>query len=992
MKIIRAALISICITALPVCGSSADGGRVKYNFNPGWKVNVGDTAGAEAPGFDDASWKEVTLPYAWNEDEAFKNDIADLTTGIAWYRKHFRLPGADRGRKVFIEFEGVRQAAGVYVNGEFIGLHENGITAFGFDITQLVHFGDRENVIAVRTDNAWDYREKATGTRFQWNDRNFNANYGGIPKNVLLHITGPVYQTLPLFGSLGTTGTYIYATDFNIGERSAVVTAETEVKNESPEAAEIVYEVQVEDLDGRLVTTMNGGKVFLGAGETKIIRASEKIEGLNFWSWGYGYLYTVHTILKLDGKVIDRVSTRTGFRKTEFSGGLIRLNDRVIMVKGYAQRTSNEWPAVGLSVPPWMSDYSNGLIVEGNGNLVRWMHIAPWKQDVESCDRVGLMEAMPAGDSEKDSQGRQWEQRVEVMRDAIIYYRNHPSILFYESGNKGISEEHMKEMKELRDRYDPYGGRAAGCREMLDSEVAEYGGEMLYVNKSDGKPVWAMEYMRDEGLRKYWDEYSPPYHGDGDGPLYRGQDAGAYNRNQDSYAREVVKRWYDYYRERPGSGSRVSSGGVNIIFSETNTHHRGEENYRRSGEVDALRIPKDAFYAHRVMWNGWVEPEVQGTHIVGHWNYGEGVVKKVYVVSTADKVELLVNGRSLGYGKKEYGFLFTFDSVEWQPGKIEAVPRTADGTRLDPAVLRTAGAPEAIRLTLISSPNGVRADGADLAMVEVEVVDGKGQRCPTALDTIDFTLEGPAEWRGGMAQGPGNYILSRSLPVECGVNRILVRSTTEAGEVRLSAGSGGLKGSSLSFITRPAGVSYGLSTEMPAGGLPVNLGRGPTPRTPSYRAFRTSVGITGARAGANQDKAAYSYDGIQETRWMNDGTLETGWIEYTLEKEALVSEIALKLSGWRTRKYPIVVSSNDSILYRGITSPNLGYFYVELPSPVRTDNLTIRLFGRTEFDDVYKLVEITGKLDRETADDLSVRNAANLNIVEVEVFESIVHE
>ena len=63
------------------------------------------------------------------------------------------------------------------------------------------------------------------------------------------------------------------------------------------------------------------------------------------------------------------------------------------------------------------------------------------------------------------------------MRDAIIYNRNNPSVLFYECGNKGISEEHQMEMKQLRDKYDPHGGRAIGCREMLNKETcAEYGG------------------------------------------------------------------------------------------------------------------------------------------------------------------------------------------------------------------------------------------------------------------------------------------------------------------------------------------------------------------------------------------------------------------------------------------------------------------------------------------------------------------------------------
>ena len=179
-----------------------------------------------------------------------------------------------------------------------------------------------------------------------------------------------------------------------------------------------------------------------------------------------------------------------------------------------------------MSVPAWLSDYSNELMVLSGGNLVRWMHVCPWKQDIESCDRVGLIQAMPAGDAEKDVKGRHWEQRVELMRDAIIYNRNNPSVLFYECGNKGISEEHQMEMKQLRDKYDPHGGRAIGCREMLNKETcAEYGGEMLYINKSAGKPVWAMEYCRDEALRRYWDEWSYPYHKHGDGPLYRDADS-----------------------------------------------------------------------------------------------------------------------------------------------------------------------------------------------------------------------------------------------------------------------------------------------------------------------------------------------------------------------------------------------------------------------------------------------------------------------------------
>jgi len=590
VKVFRFIFPAVMLIAVAVLQAQS-GGRAKYNFNAEWKLFVGDPIGAEKPTFDDSAWKAVTLPRAWNEDDAFRRDIHDLLTGIAWYRKHFAIPPGSLGKKIFLEFEGIRQAGEFYLNGRSIGRSENGVMAFGFDITDLLVPG--ENVIAARIDNGWDYKEKTTGSTFEWNDRNFYANYGGINKNVWLHITDKLYQTLPLYSDLKTTGTYVYPTDIDIRAGKATITVESEVRNEFDQPRTFTFEITIKGPDDKTVKSFSGGTFTLAAGETRIVTAADPVTGLKFWSWGYGYLYDVYTTLKVDGRLVDVVRTRTGFRKTEFADGMFKLNDRTMQVHGYAQRTTNEWPALGNAVPAWMSDLSNRMIVEGNGNLVRWMHVTPWKQDVESCDRVGLIESTPAGDAEKDVDGRRWQQRLEVMREAIIYNRNNPSVIFYESGNKGVSEAHMLQMKAIRDKYDPHGGRAIGSREMLDSKTAEYGGEMLYINKSSRLPFWAMEYSRDEGLRKYWDEFTPPFHKDGDGPLYNNQNAAEYNRNQDSHAIEDVVRWFDYFEARPGTGKRVNSGGVNIIFSDSNTHHRGAENYRRSGEVDATRIPKD---------------------------------------------------------------------------------------------------------------------------------------------------------------------------------------------------------------------------------------------------------------------------------------------------------------------------------------------------------------------------------------------------------------
>lgn len=974
--------------------------REKYNFNSDWKLKIGDMDQAEKVDYSDADWKSVTLPHAFNEDEAFKLNIKDLTDTIVWYRKHFRLPAEAKGRKVFIEFEGARQGIDLYVNGCLVGQHENGVMAFGFDLTEFVKLG-KENVIAARIDNNWDYAEKATGVKYQWSNRNFNANYGGLPKNVWLHVTDKLYQTLPLYSNLQTTGVYIYAEDIQVRARKARIHAESEVKNETKKSQTVGYLVELFDRDGKLVKSFCGEEKKINPGEKIVLSAESEVDGLHFWSWGYGYLYTVKTALCIEGKKTDEVITRTGFRKTRFADGKVWLNDRVIQLKGFAQRTSNEWPAVGMSVPAWLSDYSNGLMVKANANLVRWMHVTPWKQDVESCDRVGLIQAMPAGDAEKDCKGRQWEQRKLVMRDAIIYNRNNPSILFYECGNESISREHMLEMKKIRDEFDYHGGRAIGSREMLDIRDAEYGGEMLYINKSAHHPMWAMEYCRDEGLRKYWDNYSYPYHKDGEGnsayhsaatgKTKKQADASVYNRNQDSFTIENVIRWFDYWRERPGTGKRVSSGGAKIIFSDTNTHFRGVENYRRSGDTDPMRIPKDSYFAHQVMWDGWVDTENPRLHIVGHWNYEPGVVKPVYVVSNTDSVALFLNGKPMGQAQRDYHFLFTFDKIAFTPGVLEAVGYN-DGKEAARMQLRTAGKPAKLNLAAIQHPKGWKADGADLVLLQVEVVDAGGNRCPLANDLIHFTVEGPAEWRGGIAQGPDNYILSEKLPVECGVNRALLRSSVTAGKVVVRAEAEGLASASLELVSSPMEVQNGLSTYIPGDNLEGSLDRGETPLSPSYIDRAVDVAVLSAEAGINTEEACKSCDDNELSEWKNDGKASTAWIKYHLERIARVDEVCMKLTGWRMRSYPLEIYAGDELIWSGETEKSLGYVHLKV-KPVPASEITIRLKGSSKEDDAFgQIVEVAApvanELDLFKAKDGDKTNH-ELRIVEVEFKENL---
>ena len=956
----------------------------KLNFNGEWQLHYPQIS-LEYPG----EVRTVTLPRAWNEDYAYRVNISNLPDDTCRYVKTFVAPMEWKDKNIFIEFEGARQSAEVFINGHRLGLHQNGVMAFGFDLTPYIIIG-KENRIEVLTDNDWAYKEKnpdgsellvekavvtkdgnnlpnntLAPTSFQWNNKNFNMNMGGLPKNVWLHVKEKVYQTLPLYSNLGTTGVYVYGTNYNVKGKKVTCNVESQVINSSSKNQKVSLQVKVLDNDGKLVARFNGPSVDIQTGDTVILKAHKDLSKVHFWSWGYGYLYTIQTSLKVDGRETDIVSTRTGFRKTHFGDGKIWLNNRCLMVHGYAQRSSNEWPAVGIDVPAWLSDYSNDLMVKSGGNLVRWMHVTPSKQDIESCDRVGLIQAMPAGDAEKDVVGRHWTQRTELMRDAIIYNRNNPSILFYEGGNESISCEHMVELKDIRDKYDPYGGRAIGSREMLDIDEAEYGGEMLYINKSKKHPMWAMEYCRDEGYRMYWDDYSYPYHAHGAGPYYRNAPATIYNQNQDQLTLEQVRRWNDYYVVRPGMGKRVSSGGVKIVFSDTNTHGRSEMNYRTSGVVDAMRIEKDGFYAHQVMWNSWVDVQHKASHIIGHWNYPGGVVKDVYVISTSPVVELFVNGKSVGKSTEpDATFIHTFKNVRYVPGEIKAVSYAADGTTEESvATHTTAGNAHHLRLTLMQNPDGgMLADGSDLALIQVEVVDMKGQRCPLDNRLIHWTLEGEGEWRGGIGKSPDqdNYILARDLPVEAGVNRVLVRSTTKAGTIRLTARAKGLEDASVEWTSHEA-PKGDWTTYIAGEHLKSVLDRGETPNTPSYTEKKQTVNIVSAQGGANSENIKNAWDDNELSEWKNDGKLSSAWATFELEKEAAIDEINLKLTGWRQRSYPLEVYADDKLVWKGNTDKSLGYISLFITEPVKAKRYTIKQVGTaTDKDEFGQITELAG--------------------------------
>lgn len=830
--------------------------RFSMNFNSDWRFLQADPAGAHATAFEDSDWAVVSTPHTFNDVDTFDNwslpghrGEQEQWSGRTWYRKHFVAPEAWRGKKVFIEFEAVRQIAEVYLNGVRLGVAKSGFTPFGFDLTPHLRF-DAPNVLAAMADNRFqrdpidpalapqaattaathpnlaqlsrelmeqipDSLEELRADQIPWNNPHWHPAHGGIYRNVRLHVTDPLHITLPLYSFLQTEGPYAYAKD--VSAKSATIGIEVPVRNERSSAARFLIQVEIADADGqRAVHATRTAELEAGSTQNFVLTAT--LENPRLWEPGYPHVYQVTITLQENGNATDAAHVPLGVRQIKWTPNAgLWINGAHYKLHGWGQKSTNEWPGLGAALPDWLQHYTLRLMKDAGGNFVRWGHVPGSPAQIRAADELGLVTLQPGVDGEHDTRGGAWALRSATFRDVIIYYRNHPSIFIWEGGNQKISREHAAELRAHMDRFDPHGQRAYAHRradeitaEFMDVGVGTEGGREIA-----RLPVVEGEYNREESPRRVWDDYSPPNFGY---PEAKGQ---TYQLTSEQFAVNQVQHYVNKL------GPAHHAGGANWIFSDSTSGGRvAVEVARTSGEVDGVRLPKEAYYVCQVMFS--YEPRI---HLIGHWSYPPGTKKDVFVVAnTGMPVDLFVNGRYVGRAEPKDRFLYRFAGVDFSPGEIRAVTRDRGGYNEFEATKRTAGPAVALRLTPLVGPDGWRADGADIALVDVEAVDANGERVHTFQQRVDFSVNGPAVWRGGYNSGKIDSINHPWLDLEAGVNRVSLRSTSESGEVTLTAQAGGLRAAELKLTARAGDFA---APAWPAVQLPAEAQRQPAELAPN---------------------------------------------------------------------------------------------------------------------------------------------------------------
>lgn len=842
--------------------------REVFNFNSGWKFSKGqgydnaesnrgvkkevvvipNTETPYAVDYDVSGWEAVSLPHTYNDVDTFDNFTEtgmngerSVYGGTAWYKKTFTVPAEYEGKKVFLEFEAARQGAEVWLNGvKLEGKSESGFIPFGYDLTPYIRFGE-ENDITVMTDNSFPYYhigEDGSKNELSWADSHWHPNNGGLYRNAFLYVTDPLHVTLPLYSFLETQGTYVYTQ--NETASSAEVVMEAEIANEYDEAKTFTYAIQILDARGHEIQTASSESLTLAAGAKENYQLKVTLSNPKRWSTEYPYLYQVVSKVLVDGVEVDSTATPLGvrtFRFTNDSGFF--LNENYVKLQGWGQKPTDEWAGLGAAYPDWMHAYTQELMKDAGGNFIRWGHCAGSPSQIAISDQYGIVTLQPGVDGEGSTVGGVYSQysynvRKNAFRDMIIYYRNNPSIFLWEVGNQSMPDAEAKALTDLVYRYDSHGmanpanKTNAGSYEDTtdasnrliavrrgDSVMAKYVDvsvttEGAWELKSDGKPGVEGEYNREEARRGVWDRYTTGFEN------FKTPSGSSYNLTDEQFA---VNQVSNYSKISAGA----HSGGANWIFSDSTSHGRVySEVSRASGEVDAVRLPKEAYYTIKTIFSN--TPDV---HFVGHWNYGEDTQKTTfYATSNADAVKLVVagaNGETKEYtGTRSGTYLFTFNDVAYTPGSATAIAYDKGGNEVARHTVATHGEAVRLKITPIVGPQGLLANGSDILLLDVEAVDANGNRCLTFDGTVNgkqttFEIndaDGTCIWRGGYNSGIEGSTNNKYLCLQGGVNRVAVRTTMQAGKITVTASTDGLIPATYTTQSKAVDNTGGLSTVM----------------------------------------------------------------------------------------------------------------------------------------------------------------------------------
>ena len=794
-------LLGLLLTA---CSPTGEQVRERSSWNDDWKFALSDSVqDYSSPDSDDSTWRILSLPHDWSIEGDFSLDNPStpgggaLPGGIGWYRKTFTLPETDRGKVVYVDFDGVYRNSEVWINGHSLGFRPNGYVSFRYDLTPYLRYGSQPNVIVVKADNSE-----------QPNSRWYSGS--GIYRNVWLVKVNPVH--------VDNWGTFVH--DMRISPEEATFSLEVRIRNSSEADREAEVSTSIYDDRNRVVTASVTTLLrvpYTPCYDARMREASVdhqfSISNPKLWSPDSPSLYTSVTEVKVDGKVVDRYETVFGLRTFRWDSATgFYLNDKPLKIKGVCLH--HDLGCLGAAVNTRAIERQLQIMKEMGVNAIRTSHNAPAPELLDLCDRMGLLvqdESFDMWERRKSPYDyaryfAEWHERD--LTDEILRDRNHASVFMWSIGNEVLEQWSHADATELDLQAANLilnAGHAIDPALLKDTTLSR----QSLITRHLAAIVKRLDTSR--VVTAGCNEVNPANH------LFRSDalDVLGFNYHE---------RYFEpFLRNFPGKklivsestsalmtrGNRAVPWGsthentwhlvktlphVSGLFVWTGFDYLGEPTpywwpSRSSffGIVDLAGFPKDVYYMYKSEWTD--EPVL---HIFPHWNWKEGEPVDIWgYYNNADEVELYLNGKSLGVRQKTDSTYHVSWHVPFTPGTLKAVSRLG-GKEVLVKEIHTAGEPA--RLVLTPDRSVIQADGSDLSFITVDVCDIDGNRVPDATPLIRFSVEGPGEIAGTDNGDPNdpNSLRKPKRQAYYGKALVVIRNKGGQGDIHLKAIAEGL--------------------------------------------------------------------------------------------------------------------------------------------------------------------------------------------------------
>jgi beta-galactosidase len=727
------------------------------------------------PKFVDSTWQKINVPHDWAVELTFvKSEQVEMDshgykpvggaypeTSIGWYRKHFSVDKSKSNKRFELQFDGIYRNAEIWLNGFYVGTNFSGYVGNSYDVSDYINF-EGDNVLVIRVDatqyEGWFYEG------------------AGIYRHVWLNCTDKTF--------IPEDGVFVHS---NVKGNNAEVTIETTVQNNNLKNSNSIVYSYITDRNGKILVKTKEQKVNLGVLKNQTIKQHLQLKNPELWSLENPYLYRVVSVLQSENQIVHQTKTRFGIKSVQFDAkeGFF-LNGKHIKIQG--TNNHQDHAGIGSALPDYMQYYRIKLLKEMGSNAYRASHHAPTPELLEACDSLGMLVI------DEQRLLNSSPEYIDQFKRLLKRDRNHPSVFLWSIGNE-----------EQNIQGNEYGKKIAQTllaiqKDIDPSRTSTYAADM----GNDFKGVNEVIPIRGFNYREY---AVADYHKDHPNQPLLGTEMGSTVTTRGIYEKDEIRAYVpDQDITHPWWASKAETwwklaaenkywlGG----FVWTGFDYRGEPTpYKwpninsHFGILDVCGFPKNIYYYYK-SW--WTNEDI--LHISPHWNWPDKVGKPidVWINSNAEQVELFLNGKSLGQKTMERNSHLQWN-VLYEPGILEAIGYK-NGKKITAKVETTENASQVV---ISTDKTILNADGKDVTVINISIVDEKGREVPTANNMISFTITENAK-----IIGVGNGDPSSHEPDKCATHswqrsafngkcQVIIQAGKNTGEATFEAKSIGLK-------------------------------------------------------------------------------------------------------------------------------------------------------------------------------------------------------